>query len=210
MLLMRFVFKIVCVVVMGCATVASATTPWKLRREEHGIKVYTASTDTSCIQTLLAEFPVQATTAQLVQVLLDAPAQPRWVYNAKQARVLKQISPDEVIIYSVVGLPWPCSNRDYVAHVTVSHPSATLTVIDSHSEEGHMLPQKGLVRVRESNAHWEITEAIPGHLLIRYQLRFNPGGALPAWLVNLFITRGPCHTFRHLQQEVAHRNAGGL
>lgn len=196
--------------IMLWGAVTSATIPWKLRREENGIKVYTASTDTSRIQILLAEFTVQATTPQLIQVLMDASSHPRWVYNAKHARLLKQITPDEIIIYSLVGLPWPCSDRDYVAHITVSHPSENVTIIDSHSEDGHMLPQKGLVRVYESNAHWEITESTPNHISVRYQLRFNPGGALPAWLVNLFITRGPCHTFRQLQQEVLRRNANGL
>ena len=184
---------------------ATAQSPWKLRREEEGIKVYTASSDTSAFQTLRAEFDVTATTGQLMQVLMDAPAQPRWVYNAKSARVLKHVSPDEVVLYSVVGLPWPCSNRDYVAHIKVAHPSAGVTTIDSHAEDGHLPPQKGIVRVRESSAHWQITETGPGHVTVQYQLRFNPGGAIPAWLVNMFITRGPCHTFRHLREEVAQR-----
>ena len=45
---------------------------------------------------------------------------------------------------------------------------------------------------------------------IIYTVRFDPGGSLPAWLVNMFVTKGPLQTFQKLKEHVnspQYRNA---
>lgn len=185
---------------MLCSWCAHAQPEWKFKKEESGIKVYTAYTDSSDVKSVKVEFNVQATPDQLIAFLLDVPQQPEWIYNVKTAYVLKTIKPNDLIFYSQVSLPWPCSNRDYVAHFTINKRSDDLYTVDSHAEPEHMPEKPGFVRVRQSAAHWNISKVSENELKIVYTFSFDPGGALPAWLVNMFVAKGPIHTFQKLRE----------
>ena len=66
-----------------------------------------------------------------------------------------------------------------------------------------MVPEKkNIVRVSSSSGKWTITPLPNKAVRIDYILETDPGGALPAWLVNLFVTKGPLETFRKLKQQV--------
>lgn len=175
---------------------------WKLRKEEDGIRMYTASTDTSEFKLLKVELEVEATAAQVLAFLKDVARQPDWIYGVRHARMLKVIRPDEFIYYSQVDLPWPCSDRDYVAHLHVSNPAAGLTVLDSHAEPDYLPLKKGIVRVQSSVAHWEIRSLQSERQAVTYALSFNPGGLIPAWLINMFLTKGPSSTFSKFREAV--------
>jgi len=47
-----------------------------------------------------------------------------------------------------------------------------------------------------------ITPIPQGGVKIEYELQVDPGGKVPAWLVNMFATKGPFETFKKLQQQV--------
>jgi len=183
-------------------TAASAQFNWQLRKDEDGVKVYTSSTANSNFNSIKVECTVKATQSQLIAFLLDISRQHEWVYNTKSSHLLKTIRPNELIFYSEVSVPWPCTNRDYIAHFTINQVSQQLLTIDSHAEPGLLPAKPGLVRVQKSVAHWEVTTTAGG-LLIVYTLQFDPGGSVPAWLTNLFVTKGPLQTFRKLKEEVS-------
>ncbi|GAA4310475.1 hypothetical protein GCM10023149_05170 [Mucilaginibacter gynuensis] len=55
-----------------------------------------------------------------------------------------------------------------------------------------------------------ITPLKNGQIKVEYSLHVDPGGALPAWLVNMFATDGPMKIFRNLKlqlQKPAYKNA---
>jgi hypothetical protein len=175
---------------------------WELKKDEDGIKVYTSSTANSNFKSIKVECTVKATQAQFVAFLLDITKQHEWVYNTKSTQLLKTVKPNELIFYSEVNVPWPCTNRDYIAHFVINQVSPQLLTIDSHAEPGFLPVKEGLVRVEKSVAHWEVA-TVSGGLQIVYTLQFDPGGSVPAWLTNLFITKGPLQTFQKLKEEVS-------
>jgi START domain len=179
--------------------VANAQPKWVLKREEEGIKVYTATVDNSCFKSIKAEFTVNATPSQLIAFLLDIDKQPQWVYNTKSSRLYRKVRDNEIIFYSEVDIPWPCTNRDYIAHFTVNQVNPNLITIDSRAEPDLMPINKGLVRVRYSMAHWDIAKVNDHLQSVVYTVQFDPGGSVPAWLTNLFVTKGPMQTFQRLR-----------
>lgn len=182
---------------------AYADPDWKLKRDEDGIKVFTASTETSNFKSVKVECTVNARLSQLIAFLFDVSKQHDWVYGNKSSEVIKRIGNNELIFYSEVSVPWPCTNRDYIAHITVNQRSQQGLTIDSHSEPD-ALPQKpGKVRVRSSVAHWEVTALTPQSIRIVYTVQFDPAGAVPAWLINMFVTKGPFQTFQKLREEIS-------
>ena len=181
---------------------ASAQADWRLKRDEDGIKVFTSDNDHSDFKCIKVECTVEATPTQLVALLLDIDRQHEWVYGSKSAQMVKKNSPNDFVFYSQVSVPWPCADRDYVAHITVNQPSPQLITIDSHSEPG-LAPEKDrVVRVKKSSAHWDVVPVGSGLLKIIYTVSFDPAGSVPAWLTNMFVTKGPFQTFQKLRERV--------
>ncbi len=193
------------------ATVALGQTKWQLNTEKEGIKVYTADFAGSKIKSLKVEATVEGTAGQLVALLMDVNTSAEWIYHIKSAKLIKQISPSELYYYSEVNMPWPVANRDFVAHLTVTqNPITKVVVIDGPAVPGMMPERKGVVRVNQSMGRWVITPVDANHIKIQYTLHTEPGGTLPAWLVNMFATEGPVQVFRAMRtrlQMPAYRNA---
>ncbi len=189
---------------------AHAQPNWSLKKDEDGIKVFTSTTDNSSIKAIKVECTMAATPSQLVAYLLDIDKQPEWVYNTKSSTLLTKVKDNELIFYSVTEVPWPCTNRDYIAHFTINQVAPDHIVIDSKAEPDRLPRKDGIVRVKSSIAHWDITTTGPNTLNIVYTVQFDPGGAIPAWLINLFLTKGPYHTFEKLREganKPAYQNA---
>ncbi|MDB5024163.1 MAG: hypothetical protein JWP78_1918 [Mucilaginibacter sp.] len=182
---------------------ASAQSDWKLSTEKSGIKVYTSMMPDSKIKAIKVECDLNATPSQLVALVMDVNTAPDWVYHVKSAKLVKQVSPAELYYYSEVSLPWPAANRDFVAHLTVSqNPDTKVVTIDGPAVPGFVPIKKGIVRIDNSIGKWVITPLGSDQINVEYSIHVDPGGALPAWLVNIFATDAPLQIFRHLKMQL--------
>jgi hypothetical protein len=190
---------------------AFGQTDWTLNTEKDGIKIYTSLVPGSKIKALKVECEFKATASQFVTLLLDVKNCPEWVYHTKSCVLVKQVSPSELYYYSEVNLPWPAENRDFIAHLTVTQNPDTKVVTVNGPVVTNLVPIKAnIVRISDSNGKWVITPADDGQVKIVYTLHVDPGGALPAWLVNMFATEGPMQIFKNLKTELqkpAYKNA---
>jgi hypothetical protein len=184
---------------------------WKLKVNKEGIEIYTKPSILNAkLKAIRVRCVLPATLSQLVAIVLDVNTGAEWVYSTKSSTLLKQVSPAEVYYYSEVELPWPCSNRDFIAHLTARQdPRTKVVTIDGPTVDGMVPEKKNIVRVSRSSGKWIITPLPNRSVRIDYTLETDPGGSLPAWLVNLFVTKGPMETFRKLKEQVqkpAYRN----
>jgi hypothetical protein len=190
---------------------ARSQSDWELRTQKKGITVYTRTFPDSKFKAIKVELLLQTNLTRLVAVLLDVNTATDWVYATKSATLLKQVSPSELIYYSEVRLPWPMSNRDFIARlIATQDPHTKVVTIDGPTIADYVPVKKDVVRVKHSEGKWIITPMGNGHLRVEYTLRTDPGGDVPAWLFNLFVTHGPLESFEKLQQQVqkpAYNNA---
>jgi hypothetical protein len=190
---------------------ASAQTDWKLNTESDGIKIYTSLVPGSKIKAVMVDCDFKATASQFVSVLLDIKASPEWLYHTKLCTVVKQVSPSELYYYSEVSLPWPADNRDFVGHITVTqNPDTKVITMDGPAVPGFVPIKEGIVRIDHSGSQWLITPLANGELRVKYTLHVDPGGALPAWMVNMFAAEGPTQIFKKLKlqlQKPLYKNA---
>jgi len=183
-----------------------AQSDWKFKTEKDGIKIYTSQVPDSKIKAIKVECELNATASQLVALIMDVNTSPDWVYALKSCVLLKQVSPSELFYYSEVNLPWPATNRDYVAHLTVSENTDTKVVaIDGPAVTGFVPVKKGIVRISDSNGKWIITPSGANQIKVEYTIHVDPGGALPAWLVNAFATQGTLKIFSSLKLQLKKR-----
>jgi len=141
---------------------------------------------------------MQGRLEDLVATIMNVENHYRWAYGTKSATILKRISKTEIIFYKEIASPSPASNRDIVMQLKVRQANNTVRV------EGVALPdfiprKEGLVRVLVSNETWFITKLDERKIKIQYFLQIDPGGALPAFLVNLFAIKGPYESFENLK-----------
>jgi hypothetical protein len=192
-------------------TGVSAQTNWELKNEKSGIKVYTSAVTDSKFKAIKVDCELKASLSQIFNLLLDIKNGPEWLYHTKSCTLIKQVSPDELYYYSEINIPWPVQNRDFVAHLKVrQNPDTKVVTVDGPAVPGFVPLKNGIVRVRSSKGLWVITPLTNGRIRVVYTLQLDPGGNLPAWLVNLFAAEGPLKSFEGLLLQLkkpAYQNA---
>jgi hypothetical protein len=190
---------IIVVLLLLRVTGVAAQTKWVLKNQKDEIKVYTSGVEGSKFNAIKVECELKATLSQIVRVLLDVRECPQWLYHTKSCVLLKQVSPSELYYYSEISIPWPAQNRDFVAHLTVHQNAETKVVtVDGPAVTGFAPVKDGIVRIQSSKGLWVITPLPNDQLKVVYTLQVDPGGNIPAWLVNLFATEGPMKSFQGL------------
>jgi hypothetical protein len=171
----------------------------KLRKEEDGIKVYTCHVDTSRFKSILTEFDIRCSFEDIKKAVLEIDHYPKWQFNTIEGTVLRHVSDNEKIYRTVIEAPWPVSDRDMVVHLRLlQNPHELLIFTDS--EAGIKNEVRGLVRVPFSHAQWTVTLLNENTLHVKYQMLIDPGGSVPAWLVNWACANGPLQSFQNLKK----------
>ena len=175
---------------------------WKLVKDKNGIKAYTSSVDSSKFKSVKVECDMPGTFEKFIAVLQDVAKHTDWVYETKRAYIVKKVSDDELIYYAETSLPWPISNRDVVIKMVNTKDAANNSLLVTQSAVTGMVDsQRGIVRVTSMDGRYEV-KSTGDTLHVVYYLTIDPAGDLPAWVVNMFCTKGPYETFRALTEKM--------
>lgn len=178
-----------------------AQTEWNLKKEKDGIAVYTAKLEDSKFKSIRVVCEFQASLSQLVAILMQPNLQPEWVLATKQASLVKHISSARLYYYAEAALPWPMSNRDMVIDLSMSqNPITKLLTIHANTIDNILPLKEGKQRVPISQATWLVQPLPDNKISIDYQIKIDPGGGIPPWMVNLFITKAPFESFKNLSK----------
>jgi hypothetical protein len=174
---------------------------WKLAKQKNSIGVYTAPGGHDGLKLIKVTAEMTGSLQKVKQIFTDISIQKEWVYGTRKSYLVKKQDENSQLYYNETGLPWPANNRDVVIHMVMEEdPALKSLVIRQESEKGSFPANKGVVRVQHLSGKWIFTETGNKKLKAVYYLDIDPGGSLPAWVVNLFITKGPYETFIKLQQ----------
>ena len=174
---------------------------WKLTKEKDGISIYQSQVKNSDYKSIKVECTFQGTYDRLLAVLNDVNNHQNWVYKNKNAFLIKRISPGEFYYYSETSLPWPMSNRDAIVHLKITKDSLNRFVkITAIGEPGYIPEKTGKVRVPQFGAQWDVTMPTAKTIHIVYTFEADPGGCVPAWVVNSFADKGPFESFKKLEK----------
>ncbi|HEY2580670.1 MAG TPA: START domain-containing protein [Mucilaginibacter sp.] len=197
---------VIALLLISGITSASAQRDWELSTEKDGVRIYTSMVPDSKIKAIKVEGEFNATPSQLVALIMDVNSSAEWVYHVKSSVLVKRVSPSELYYYSEVTLPWPLTNRDFVAHLIVSrNPVTKVVTIDGPAVAGFVPVKEGVIRVIDSKGKWIITPIGPNRIKVEYTIHVDPGGTLPSWLVNTFATEGPLKIFRGIKEQLQKR-----
>lgn len=185
------------------AFMASPETPWRLERNEQNILVYSRNSPNSSFKEIKVETNFNAPLSVIVALLKDISAFPSWVYKCETAHVVKHQDHKEMIYYQKSDVPWPVSDRDMVVQSRFRQDPATKIVYFNSVAMPDILPLKAdIVRIRKFKGSWTLTPIADGTVNVEYQIGIDPGGSLPAWMVNMASTEGPLITTQNLKKVV--------
>jgi hypothetical protein len=186
---------------------ASEKNDWTLRREKDGIDIYSRPSDCSKINDIRVDMDLTGTVEQLAAILRDINGYTDWVYATRTARMIRKVSDNEVIYYAEVGTPWPAANRDYYADLKIALNSANHSMnVTSVGMKDFQPEKKDFVRVPMSRGSWNVTTQSTRKIHLQYILQIDPGGSIPAWILNSFVAKAPLETFSNLKKKMEDLN----
>lgn len=196
-------FLVLCCCVTGFHLSVSGQEEWSLQKEKDGIKLSTRKSAVSAFNDVRVQADLPGTIDQLSAMLLDVERYPEWAYATQKASVYKKISATKLIYYSEINVPWPATDRFFYAMFELKKNAAagTLDLVSASLPDFGPAPPN-LIRVPHSKGTWH-AYAIPGKQIhVDYYLELDPGKALPAWILNLFSSKGPMDTFEKIRERM--------
>lgn len=174
---------------------------WTFEKEEEGIKVYTRISDDSPFKELKMELSFENTTvAEVVEVITTFSRQKEWVYSCAESAT-KEKKGEVFYNYFLYDFPWPLSDRDAYLTAEVKWDGENATMYAKGIKD-YAAEKKGVVRLDEVYNEWAFTQATPDRVDLKYYSKSNPGGSLPAWLINLAIDKGPSESMKGLRNAI--------
>jgi hypothetical protein len=174
-----------------------------LKKDRDSIKVYTCASEHLKFKSIKATFTVNARLSQLAAFVMDVNHYCDWQYNTIRASLLKKIDEQEVIYYTEIAAPWPAGNRDMIVDLRLSQDPKTkvLTIIAKSIPQ--WAPEKDrIVRVPMSHAKWTVVPLSSSLLKVEYFIQIDPGGSVPAWMINLVAAQAPYDSFKTLKNKI--------
>ncbi len=174
---------------------------WILKKNKGGVKVFTKVNPQSPFNLLKAESEIDVPLLEVLNLVFDVSRHTAWVYNAVKSVPVKKKSQYDIVYYGETYAPWPVSNRDLVIHLTAITDSLTGICIIKAISEPKLKPEvDGKIRVPRSVAEWKLVPLTNKTTQITYTLDIDPGGSLPAWLVNFATVEGPYLSFIKMKE----------
>ena len=182
-----------------CGTLFSQEQPWQLKIDKDGIKVYTRKVEGSPILEFKGTMTLPVERNKVVEFYENQALYPQWFYQCKEIRVLETKSETEKILYYVMHMPWPVSDRDSV-YKRVKSVEAGGDVVFRLSALPDAYPkQAGKVRVSYLKVSWRFHALPTGETEISFQQHCSSDGHIPTAIVNKVTLNMPFKTLQKMK-----------
>jgi hypothetical protein len=154
---------------------------------------------------VLVEFEAQGSLDQYLELATNVSNFVDWHYRIDYAEKLKQENDSTLVYRSEIDTPWPLDPREMVVRIVASRTDNGGKV-QMESVPDYIPMTNGLLRIPYSKTRMEVLQVSRDMLVFTYYAEVNPGGAIPAWVANLFALNGPYQTFRGLKELLSDQN----
>jgi hypothetical protein len=181
---------------------------WHLAYETDGIDVYRRVAEGSKFIEFKATGDLRGTMSEYVSVILDTDEHSNWAPRCLEARNIEKINDQEIIIYAVYAGVWPTADRDYAVKMSItSKPGiSTVHITVECVEPPDTLPvATERVHIPHLKSCWIFEQISQNFTHVELCAHVDPGGWVPAWLVNLGYRKVPYQFLKNLESQVAMR-----
>ena len=204
-----------CVCLLLCSVpqevgAAQAMTEWREIADEEGIKVYKREVPGTSFFSFRGVGVVDADIFDVYAVIFDIKNKTNLLANCGDYQLLKYKGLGNLVVYTRTQAPvFFISDRDSVLETQVKFENDKKRILANFQKTDDSIfpPVDGAVRTNAVKGGW-ILEAQPdGKTRLTYEVNADPGGLLPAWLVNLGSRKLPLNTIRNMREQVLETKA---
>jgi hypothetical protein len=190
-------------VVISCS-VLHAQEDWVLSSDGKDIKTYYRESAESDIKELKIITSIEAPAILVFELLNDIDLYDDWVYRTSEAKLVQYYNKRSLQYYAVVDFPWPFDDREmYIkSSYTISPDQKSISTNSMAVPRKDIESRADHVRITDMVLGWDLEEDEQGVTHVTYVLRSDPGGSIPAWMVNLALEAGPTQTMNNLRDLV--------
>lgn len=172
---------------------------WDIVKQTDDITVYTRKSDNSKYKEVKINMTIQCSMTELVAALEDVDAHKDWVPYTIDSKMVQKDSESKFYYYVSSDFPFPARDRDVVIYYEREQQQDSKIVITRSEAAPEVLPESDkFVRVPVFSSTYVLTPKENGIIDIEYLLKVSPGGKIPAWIINLGVTKGPIKTMESL------------
>lgn len=176
---------------------------WELKKDEDNIQVFVKKVEGSSHHAFRGKMTLQTTINTIVAAITDVKSFPSWMPNTIETRVLESKEGKVSIYYLAADAPWPVKDRDGIYQFTYHQEEATeKTTIGVKCLPDYLPEKEGRLRIRKSEGFWLLEPLSSDSVAVTYELYTEPGGSVPAWLVNSSAVNQPFKTLQSLRRRV--------
>ena len=178
---------------------------WEEVFEEAGIKVWQRSIPGQSLVEFRGRGVIPSSYKQILAVLADHKRKQEWMESCVGNRRVRVHGPGKVVMYNRTGSTVPLvSDRDVVmeSNVDIWADRRQITVDIWAVEDPDAPPVDGVVRMPDLKASWVLRALSPERTEVTYNVRADPGGSIPHWVVNMVAKKIPFKTLRNLRKQV--------
>ncbi len=177
---------------------------WTEIGEEEGIRLWRREVPGSAFVAFRGEGEVGASLKKVLAVLHDQERKQEWMHRCAENRLVEARKIGEVTIYNRTGSNVPLvADRDVVVSTRLSWSVEDRRVhIEAHSvDHPGAPPRDGVVRMPKLSLSWDLVALSADRTRVTYEVQADPGGLLPAWVVNMASKMIPYHTISGLRRQ---------
>ena len=178
---------------------------WELRRERDGISMYTREVQGSRYREVKAVMELDHSMEKVYALLEDIPGQQRWMADMVEVRLLED-DPVNPVQYSRIRAPRPVQDRDVVIITRVERQAGRIIRHFESATHRDAPSPSNVVRIDSTRGSWQLDSLAPARTRVTYINHAEPGGSLPAWLVNRQIMDQPFESMRGMREELRIKN----
>jgi len=186
-------------VVLSCTNYAYPQGEWAFKKEKYGTKAYTRSHPNYSIEEYKVETIIEADIVDIISIMADESSYLRIFQDIIELRFFNQRD-DYFEIYLVNEAPFPARDRDgwFISQLSYDPDTKTARVdITCPSSEYH---QRKHIEITRCQGHWKFIQLEEGKVSLTQQFIADPGGFVPAFILNIFLVNNPLTTIRDLKK----------
>jgi hypothetical protein len=205
---LSFIAALSAVIIFTLTPLKAEDEEWRFVYEADGITVHKRIKEDIKFFEFKSTGVLRGEISDYLSVILDTEIMPDWAPQCLEAQNVESINDRETIIYVACNGVWPVADRDYVAKRTIISNSEKSTIrVNINLIENPGAPDiKSRVHIPYLQCCWILKRINPSHTHVELRACVDPGGWLPAWLVNWGCRWIPYRYLKDLESKIVERS----
>ena len=176
---------------------------WDFAKEKDNIRLYTRREKNSSFKSFRGEAEIRADMEKVGALIGNPSNSDWWGDDVHEIKVLYFEKGKHIRYYFVYDVPWPFTDRDLVADVSISRDSVSGVMTVFSQPLPDVVPERtGIIRVNSFWQKWTVQPLNNGMIHLTLEGFVDPAGSVPAWLYNMVLVDIPLRLLREVQKRV--------